>query len=211
MDPVDAKIIELLIKNARLDNREIADKLGTSDRTIARRIKSLEDAGIIKGYTVKIGSELHEGTMPKGGAENVNTSISEWESIRNSLSNIFGSGSGMILFCIGYSIGKDLGEKIIARGLEKSGQCLAFAQTVQEKGWGRVDFENIDFREGKGKVVLLHSPFKKSADKSMCYEVKGIIAGFFESVYNKKFKVTEEKCVRKGDSCCEFTIEGNYL
>jgi len=208
VDSIDIKIVELLARNARLDNKEIAKEVGTSDRTVARRIKNLEDAGIIEGYTIKIGIGQHEFTAPKSHGERLNTSVSEWESLRNSLTNIFGSGSAMILQCIGYGIGKDLGEKIKSSGLEKGGQCLTFSQTLREKGWGRADFESIDFQEEKGKLFLFDSPFKEAGKELSCYELKGMIAGFLETVFNKKLRVVEEKCVRKGDDHCEFIFSG---
>jgi DNA-binding Lrp family transcriptional regulator len=207
MDSIDAKIIELLAKNARMENKQIAKLAGVSDRTVARRVERLEETGAIKGYTVKLG--LQESAKPEIGAEKVNTAISEWEGCRDSLERVFGSGSGVILFYIGYGMGKDLGEKIRWTGFEKGLRLLTFAQTLQDRGWGRMDFENLNLQEAKGRIVLDGSPFKKKSSKEpSCYEVKGMIAGCLETVFNEKVKVIEEKCVRKGDDRCEFAFEG---
>ncbi len=57
MDEKDIKIIELLKEDARRPFTEIAKKIGVSEATIRKRIKSLEREGIIKGYTVKVDAE----------------------------------------------------------------------------------------------------------------------------------------------------------
>ncbi len=48
MDETDRKIIELLQQDGRLDDVEIARKIGISHDTVKRRRNKLEDAGYIK-------------------------------------------------------------------------------------------------------------------------------------------------------------------
>ncbi|MGB9728617.1 MAG: Lrp/AsnC family transcriptional regulator [Thermoprotei archaeon] len=51
MDDKDKIIIEMLMKNARISLAEIAETLKISDVAVSKRIKKLEESGIIKGYT----------------------------------------------------------------------------------------------------------------------------------------------------------------
>lgn len=51
IDSKDKIIIETLMKNARTPLAEIADMLKISDVAVSKRIKKLEESGIIKGYT----------------------------------------------------------------------------------------------------------------------------------------------------------------
>jgi Lrp/AsnC family transcriptional regulator, leucine-responsive regulatory protein len=58
------QILELLNSNARFSYNEIADRLATSRQTIVRNIASLEQSGVIQGYTIlldhqKIGMYLY--------------------------------------------------------------------------------------------------------------------------------------------------------
>ncbi|WP_022681191.1 Lrp/AsnC family transcriptional regulator [Sphingobium bisphenolivorans] len=55
LDSTDRSIIRLLRLNARRPNSEIATEVGLSPSACHRRIKMLEDEGVIRGYTVITG------------------------------------------------------------------------------------------------------------------------------------------------------------
>ena len=50
-DAITKQILGLLRKNARMTYKEIAVKIGKPESTVRDRIKKLEAAGLIKGYT----------------------------------------------------------------------------------------------------------------------------------------------------------------
>jgi Lrp/AsnC family transcriptional regulator for asnA, asnC and gidA len=54
VDDKDLKILDYLQKNARVPFTRIAADMGVSEATIRKHIKSLEDNGVILGYTVQI-------------------------------------------------------------------------------------------------------------------------------------------------------------
>ena len=54
MHPLDSKLIELLKVNARLPIVQLAKALGCARSTAQLRLKALEDAGVITGYTVGV-------------------------------------------------------------------------------------------------------------------------------------------------------------
>ena len=57
MDKIDEKILKNLMVDARISARQLALKLGMSTVTILSRIRKLEKAKIIKGYTALIDHE----------------------------------------------------------------------------------------------------------------------------------------------------------
>ena len=57
MDKIDEKILKNLMEDGRLSARQLALKLGMSAVTILSRIRKLEKAKIIKGYTALIDHE----------------------------------------------------------------------------------------------------------------------------------------------------------
>ncbi len=50
LDTIDRKILKLLQKDARLNTKEIADKIGLSVTPTYERLKKIEKTKIIKGY-----------------------------------------------------------------------------------------------------------------------------------------------------------------
>ena len=54
MDSKDMKILNILMKDGRKPYTEIAKELGTSESSIRKRVRKMEDEGIIKGYKVEV-------------------------------------------------------------------------------------------------------------------------------------------------------------
>ena len=52
MDDLDRKIIQLMVQNARMPVKEIAQKINLTSPAVSSRIHRLEQEGIIGGYTV---------------------------------------------------------------------------------------------------------------------------------------------------------------
>ena len=63
LDKIDRQILTLLRENARMSNLELAESVNLSPTPCARRVKQLEDSGVITGYSVttdprKLGYQL---------------------------------------------------------------------------------------------------------------------------------------------------------
>jgi len=56
VDDVDRKILRLLQEDARKSFNKISERLGIAVGTAYNRVKSLEDNGILKGYTIMLDS-----------------------------------------------------------------------------------------------------------------------------------------------------------
>ena len=54
MDQTDIKITELLKGNARMSYRELGDRIGMSRTAAKKRVRKLEEEGIIRGYNTCI-------------------------------------------------------------------------------------------------------------------------------------------------------------
>lgn len=57
MDELDQALIALLRRNARLSVADVAHKLRVSRGTVTNRLRRLEDAQVILGYTVRLRPE----------------------------------------------------------------------------------------------------------------------------------------------------------
>ena len=51
LDAIDLKILRELQRDGRMTNVELADRVGISAPPCLRRVRKLEEAGIIEGYT----------------------------------------------------------------------------------------------------------------------------------------------------------------
>ncbi len=54
IDETDRGILDLLKRNSRRPFTEIAEKLDVSEGTVRKRVRCLEEEGVIKGYTLEI-------------------------------------------------------------------------------------------------------------------------------------------------------------
>lgn len=57
LDKTDRKILQELQRNARISNLELAERVNLSATPCARRVKHLEDAGIITGHKTTLNHE----------------------------------------------------------------------------------------------------------------------------------------------------------
>lgn len=57
-DPTDERILRLLVSNARRSWRDIGAEVGLSANAVAQRVKRLESAGWVRGYTVRLDPAL---------------------------------------------------------------------------------------------------------------------------------------------------------
>ncbi|GMM60547.1 Lrp/AsnC family transcriptional regulator [Novosphingobium sp. IK01] len=61
MDDTDSAILRILRADGRKPNSEVAQAVALSPSACLRRIRMLEERGIIRGYTVVTGSDVEEG------------------------------------------------------------------------------------------------------------------------------------------------------
>ncbi|RFA16753.1 AsnC family transcriptional regulator [Subtercola boreus] len=54
LDEVDSTLVELLKENARMPNSRLAELAGIAQSTCIARVRSLEERGVITGYTARL-------------------------------------------------------------------------------------------------------------------------------------------------------------
>ena len=57
LDKIDKHILTLMQSNGRISNLELADKVGLSPTPCSRRVKRLEDSGLIDGHVTLLNKE----------------------------------------------------------------------------------------------------------------------------------------------------------
>ena len=71
-DDVDMKILAILRAEGRISNLELAERIGLSATPCSRRVKRLEDIGVINGY----GARINAAAMGQGVSVLVNVRLS---------------------------------------------------------------------------------------------------------------------------------------
>lgn len=61
LDELDVRILRVLLEAADLSHREVARRLGSSPTTVGERLKGLQQAGVVKGATLRLGREAWPG------------------------------------------------------------------------------------------------------------------------------------------------------
>ena len=56
LDPIDRKILSELQADGRMTNVELAKRVGISAPPCLRRVRALEEAGLIRGYHAEVNS-----------------------------------------------------------------------------------------------------------------------------------------------------------
>ena len=62
LDAVDERILRLLVRNARATWREVGDVVGLSANAVAQRVRRLQRAGVVRGWTVVLDPALDGAT-----------------------------------------------------------------------------------------------------------------------------------------------------
>ncbi|RCK51718.1 AsnC family transcriptional regulator [Thalassospira profundimaris] len=57
MDATDQKILNTLMADSRISQKELAARVGLSAPAVAERVRRLEEGGIIRGFTIDINPE----------------------------------------------------------------------------------------------------------------------------------------------------------
>ncbi len=63
LDAIDRNILRLLRLNARMSNASLASEVGLSPSACLRRIRLMEHAGVIRGYTALVDHSAREAAM----------------------------------------------------------------------------------------------------------------------------------------------------
>jgi DNA-binding Lrp family transcriptional regulator len=63
LDDTDRRLLAVLLEDARISQRGLAQRIGVAQGTITNRLRRLEDLGVIKGYTVLLEPESIGWTM----------------------------------------------------------------------------------------------------------------------------------------------------
>lgn len=63
LDEIDRRLVQRLRTDGRISNSDLAEQVGLSASACLRRVRQLEQRGIIRGYTAILGADEEEGIV----------------------------------------------------------------------------------------------------------------------------------------------------
>ncbi|WP_269932004.1 Lrp/AsnC family transcriptional regulator [Aminobacter sp. HY435] len=54
LDDLDRRIVEILVEDARISLKDLAQRVGLSSPSASERLKRLEERGVIRGFTIEV-------------------------------------------------------------------------------------------------------------------------------------------------------------
>ncbi|HYB75684.1 MAG TPA: V4R domain-containing protein [Nitrososphaerales archaeon] len=133
-----------------------------------------------------------------------------WATIEKELETTFITGAAVILQRLGYSYGRAVGRAAKRQELDPELAFEAMQNLARESGWGGFILNSGDLNSGEARITVKDCFFCLHAREStepVCHVLTGLVGGMADEILNVSHRVSEEKCIAKGDSVCEILIE----
>ncbi len=63
LDPLDQRLLQRLRADGRISNADLASAVGLSPSACLRRVRRLEERGVIRGYAAVLANDSHDGVV----------------------------------------------------------------------------------------------------------------------------------------------------
>jgi len=192
LDRVDTGILKLLLDQGLMAPREMAERLGVSDRTVSRHLDRLRELGILKGFMPK----LDPGAIPKevreelGIEDAIEVDVGELSLMIEAFRSILGCGFYSLLYHAGKKVGKGMHGRLSARKRRES-LLFEFERELERRGI-ELKFNQLDFIGVKGSMSLrpISTAYEKLDEESERWFFKGLVQGFLEGVMGRAIEIS---------------------
>ena len=133
-----------------------------------------------------------------------------WATIERELQSTFITGAAVILQRLGYSYGRAVGKGVKNQQVPPERTFEAMQSFIRESGFGGFTLNSGDLFGGEARITIKDCFFCLHARDSLepvCFVLAGLVAGMADEIIGASHRVTEVKCIAKGDSVCEILIE----
>ncbi len=133
-----------------------------------------------------------------------------WATMEKELESTFITGAAVILQRVGYSYGRAMGRAAKNQNVSPEQAFDTMQSVARESGWGMLSLSSGDLYHGEARVTVKDCFFCLHAREStepVCYVLAGLVGGITDEIIGISHRVTETKCIAKGDGVCEVLIE----
>lgn len=146
MDEIDLHLCQLLIANARRPQRELADELGIGVAGVHRRIQSLVDQKVVKGFTANISSAYLRAVQAQVDG------VCECQSVEDTLDRLRAIGSVSSVLTSAANL---TALTLILRGIEDLGPAVEKARDILQMPKPKVTISTMIYVGAKPLVKEL--------------------------------------------------------
>ncbi len=133
-----------------------------------------------------------------------------WATIERELESTFMTGGSVILQRAGYGYGRAMGRAARAQQIPPEHAYDAMQTLARESGWGQMTLSSGDLSGGEARIAVKDCFFclhRKESAEPQCFVLVGLVGGIIDEMIGVTHRVSETKCIAKGDSACEILIE----
>lgn len=122
---------------------------------------------------------------------------------------ILGSGAKGIMYMTGKCAGLQFAQMLLKERLKDEELKCALEIFLTNGGWGKVRAK-CDFQKQIAVIRIRNSVTTRQtkAKEPVCHFISGFIAGVSSAIFSKKAECVEIRCKAKGDTFCEFRVDG---
>jgi predicted hydrocarbon binding protein len=133
-----------------------------------------------------------------------------WATIEKELESTFMTGGQVILQRVGYSYGRAMGREARRQEVPPEQTMETMQSLGRESGWGLLALNSGDLFSGEARITIKECFFclhAHDATAPVCHTLVGLVNGIADEIIGVSHRVTETKCIAKGDAVCEVLIE----
>lgn len=117
----------------------------------------------------------------------------------------------LTLYLEGYNLSIEAFKEYVKMTGEDHERIIKLGEALfQHLGYGRITLENLSMEEGEATIKIqdcFECELFKGSKKPESHLIRGMLAGWLTQLFNRGVKVTETKCIAKGDPHCQFEVK----
>ncbi|MEM3648742.1 MAG: 4-vinyl reductase [Thermoproteota archaeon] len=135
-----------------------------------------------------------------------------YESLFKGIREKFGTAGEAMLYYQGFAVGCRTCQAYKEEtGIEDPEALVGLGKAYfRTSGWGIMDIVSLNVEKGEARIRIYESfecETGKDSETPYGHFTRGVLAGFFTSIFQKEAKAVETKCIARGDPYCEYTIK----
>jgi len=176
---------------------------------LIKKISQMRDVRDIQMKRPTLGFESFHFPLSTMGLRIITWNAQNFGSYMKRLIEVLGDVAFPVLYNLGRAEAEYMWERMSREVNKKEDVLSLLRETYRASGWGIIEFEEINYKEGRAKVRIKQHVVPESlgkSDRPVCHDIRGYLAGIFSRYFGRRISAAEVKCMAAGNEYCEFEI-----